>query len=81
MSKHAEATHVEVTVIRDDRQVVLRIVDDGRGFESAVVLKNPESGHFGLRLLADMARDVGGELRVDSIPGRGTRICMEVPLR
>ena len=81
VSKHAEAGKVDVTVVRDDRSVTLSIVDDGRGFETASVMARTDTRHFGLLLLADMAREVGGDLRVDSIPGRGTRICLEVPLR
>ena len=36
-------------------------------------------GHFGMRLMRDLARDAGGELRVDSAPGAGTSVTLEVP--
>jgi signal transduction histidine kinase len=51
------------------------VADDGRGFDPDAV---PE-GHFGLRLLADLARDAGGRLDVSSAPGAGTVVRMEVP--
>jgi signal transduction histidine kinase len=35
---------------------------------------------MGLRLLADLAGEAGGQLSVDSEPGHGTRVCVEAPL-
>jgi two-component system, NarL family, sensor kinase len=78
--KHAGATSVEVAVAVTGDAAVLTVVDDGRGFEAASALSPDDPGHLGLRLVADLAREAGGHLRVDSIPGRGTRVCMEVPL-
>jgi signal transduction histidine kinase len=78
--KHAGAAHVAVTVERREADVVLAVVDDGRGFESAEALRADGGPHFGLRLVADLAQDAGGRLRLDAIPGRGTRVCLEVPL-
>ncbi|MEA2312685.1 MAG: two-component system, NarL family, sensor kinase [Solirubrobacteraceae bacterium] len=78
--KHAGAAHVAVTVERREADVVLAVVDDGRGFESAEALRADGEPHFGLRLVADLAQDAGGRLRLDAIPGRGTRVCLEVPL-
>jgi signal transduction histidine kinase len=59
---------------------VLAVVDDGRGFEWTDVMPNGAGPHFGLRLIADLAEEAGGRLRVDAIPGRGTRVCVEVPV-
>ncbi|HEX8122198.1 MAG TPA: sensor histidine kinase [Solirubrobacteraceae bacterium] len=78
--KHAGATSVDVTVEERDGSVVLSVVDDGRGFEAASALTPEDPGHLGLRLVADLAREAGGVMRVDSIPGRGTRVCLEVPV-
>jgi signal transduction histidine kinase len=73
--KHAGARRVDVDVTREDRRATLRIEDDGAGFDPA---GGPDGGHFGLRLLRDLAREAGGELEIDSAPGRGTRIKLEV---
>ena len=78
--KHAEARSVEVTVERRGGAVVLAVVDDGRGFETAGVMRGGAGPHFGLRLLGDLAEEAGGRLRLDAIPGRGTRVCVEVPV-
>jgi signal transduction histidine kinase len=51
--------------------VVLDVLDDGPGFDPAV-LDEPAEGHFGLRVLADLASDAGATLQVASAPGAGT---------
>lgn len=80
VAAHAGARTVRV-VIRSERQVVsLSVTDDGRGFERARPPGGSDNGHFGLRLLSDLAAETGGRLQVDSAPGAGTRVTMEVPL-
>jgi two-component system NarL family sensor kinase len=73
--KHAGAGRVEVEVARRDGTATLRVEDDGSGF---VVDGRPEGTHFGLRVLRDLVREVGGDLRIDSKPGRGTVVCVDV---
>jgi signal transduction histidine kinase len=59
--------------------VVLEVADDGTGIDPQVVTtaSGPE-GHFGVRLLADLAREHGAGLRVATAPGRGTRWRLEI---
>ena len=67
---HASADLVAVRLGRDDDGAVeLRITDDGVGFDPDAT--RPE-GHFGLSLIADIARECGAELAVSSERGRGT---------
>ena len=73
--KHAEATRVGVTVDRNDGRSRLVVEDDGRGFDPGGAA---DDEHFGLRILADLARDSGGALAIDSAPGTGSRISIEV---
>ena len=77
---HADAGRVEVAVRHEGRDATLAIADDGRGF-TAGGQDGSRDGHFGLRLMEDLARDAGGALRVHSAPGHGTRITLEVPAR
>jgi signal transduction histidine kinase len=70
VQKHARATEVSVTLRRLDGGVELRICDDGRGFDPELV----EEGHMGLRVISDLVTSVGGNLTVDTAPGRGCRI-------
>ena len=73
--KHAGAQRVEVAVARRNGSASLRVEDDGSGFE---VDGRPRGDHFGLRVLRDLVREVGGDLEIDSKPGRGTVVCVEV---
>jgi two-component system NarL family sensor kinase len=74
--RHAHADRVDVRLVPDPRgngqAVLLEVVDNGTGFEAADVVEHPPVGHFGLRVLSDVARDVGADLRVRSAPGLGT---------
>jgi signal transduction histidine kinase len=77
---HSDAGHVDVSVILENSRAGLTIADDGRGFSPDAADAAREDGHLGLRVLADMARDAGGRLDIDSEPGRGTRVLLEVPV-
>lgn len=79
--KHAEASRVTVTVQRDaERCLRVAVADDGRGFDPAA---SPHTGapRFGLLMMRERAESVGGTLELDSAPGRGTRLTVEVPSR
>jgi signal transduction histidine kinase len=78
--KHAGARHVTIALSRDGDLVRLLISDDGIGLEPADLAEGP-SGHFGLRLMTDLASVAGAELSVASAPGRGTAWLLEVPAR
>ena len=75
---HADASRVSVTVHREEGQLVVEVVDDGRGFEPSA---GAAEGHFGLRTLEGLVRESGGTLEVESTPGEGTTLRMEVPAR
>jgi two-component system NarL family sensor kinase len=77
---HSDAHHVDVSVILENSHAGLTIADDGRGFTPETAQAARDDGHLGLRVLADMARDAGGKLDIDSEPGRGTRVLLEVPV-
>jgi signal transduction histidine kinase len=77
---HSDADHVDVSVRLENSHAGLTIADDGRGFTADAADAARADGHLGLRVLGDMARDAGGSLEIDSEPGRGTRVCLEVPV-
>jgi two-component system, NarL family, sensor kinase len=77
---HAGASVVDVTVTANGTRTSLVVQDDGRGFHIGEINGADRSdGHFGLRVLADLASDAGGVLEIRSEPGRGTRLRLEVP--
>jgi two-component system NarL family sensor kinase len=77
--KHAQATHVEVRLRNHGDGVQLVIADDGRGFSPGDLDRQRRDGHVGLSLLRDLVADAGGALHVESHPGAGTRVSVEVP--
>jgi signal transduction histidine kinase len=68
---HAAPCTATIRLGREDDSVVLDVLDDGPGFDTDR-LDRPDEGHFGLRVLADLASDAGAELQVSSRPGAGT---------
>jgi signal transduction histidine kinase len=77
--RHAQATTVAVVVARVGSKVRLEVSDNGVGFDPQQVLNEPREGHFGLRVIRDLAEDYGALLAADSQPGAGTRWRLEVP--
>jgi len=77
--RHAGPTTITVRLEYQHRAVRLSVEDDGVGFNPDEVLAN-SVGHFGLRGLRGRAAKIGGELRIESFPGKGTRIEIIAPL-
>jgi signal transduction histidine kinase len=73
--KHANADQVDVRLFLEDGLVVLEIADDGAGFDPAQV---HEGGGFGLRGMEERVMRLGGRFMVESRPGDGTKIRVEV---
>jgi len=74
VAKYAGATSATVTASREADRLVVEVVDDGMGGA------DPASGS-GLRGLADRVEALGGSVRVRSLPGQGTSVRAQVPLR
>ncbi|MEE1737510.1 GAF domain-containing sensor histidine kinase [Streptomyces sp. BE147] len=75
--RHSGAGRVTVTLVRRGPAAVLRITDDGSGFDVTAVRR--AGRHLGLVSMRHRASSVGGKLTVESVPGKGTTIEMEVP--
>jgi PAS domain S-box-containing protein len=73
VAKHANASHVAVSVRRDEGRVFVQVADDGIGGA------DPVAGS-GLHGLADRVEALHGQLRVDSPPGGGTRLEARIPV-
>jgi two-component system NarL family sensor kinase len=77
---HAAPRRLEIAVTENDRHIALTVADDGSGFDPASA-ESAGEGHFGLSMLRDLAQQAGAKLSVDSAPGSGTRVRIEVPRR
>ncbi|MHB9862750.1 GAF domain-containing sensor histidine kinase [Streptomyces sp. YIM S03343] len=75
--RHSGAAHVDVTVDRRGNGAVLRVTDDGSGFDPQAI--RTAGRHLGLVSMRDRASGAGGTLTVTSAPGKGTTIELEVP--
>jgi signal transduction histidine kinase len=73
---HAHAHHVYVHLVTTPERVALNIEDDGCGFEQSAI--QPE--RYGILGMNERVRLLGGELRIDSSPGTGTTVEVDVPL-
>jgi signal transduction histidine kinase len=82
VKKHAQATHVVVKMWQDDSQVTLMIDDNGRGFSFTGRYMGDELERLRLGPISikERAKSVGGLLTVESTPGYGARLTIEVPL-
>lgn len=78
--KHAEAKNVYIEVKAAGNEILAVIEDDGRGFDVIKHEKGPAHG-FGLNIMRERAGEIGGEIRVDSAPGKGARIILRVPYK
>ncbi len=77
-AKHARAKHVKVTLNYGEKQFILTVADDGRGFDPAH--PRPSSGGFGLVGMQERAGELKGKMKVHSVPDQGTEINLFVPL-
>lgn len=76
ISKHADATRATVAVTNDGETVGLEVRDDGRGFDPDASY----AGHLGLESMRSRAREIGGQITIDSAPGRGTLVHAQLPI-
>ncbi|MEH2158529.1 sensor histidine kinase [Nostoc sp.] len=70
--KYAQATLVSVSLRSDSQEIVLRISDNGCGFDSDKI----PSGHLGIAIMKERAESIGAIFHVSSYPGKGTEIVL-----
>jgi signal transduction histidine kinase len=82
IKKHAKASHVVVKLSQDDSRIVLVVDDNGEGFSFAGRFTGDELDRLRLGPISikERTRTVGGVLTVESNPGHGARLTVEVPL-
>jgi len=78
IAKHAQATQVTVTLETEGETVKMCVADDGIGFDPAQATEGSDHRGWGLLIMAERAEAVGGRCCVESQPGQGTRVTVEV---
>ena len=73
ISKHAQARHVDISLLCEEDQLMMTIQDDGLGFRAPVTLHDlTAQSHFGLAGMRERIGLIGGEWSLKSTPGHGT---------
>ena len=78
VARHARATTIEVRLSVDDRLARVQISDDGIGFDPGA--RSIRTRHLGLTSMRERAQAAGGTCTVESAPGAGTTVLVEVPV-
>ena len=79
--RHAQARNVRIRLTRGAKRSVRCVVrDDGKGFDVASVCSRPEHSGLGLIGIRERLNAVGGTLQIQSAPGRGTELRVEIPV-
>lgn len=76
VARHAEARRVDVGLSRSEGWFVLELSDDGRGFVPSIT----DRDSLGLLSMSERAREVGGDMNIESAPGHGASLVLRVPL-
>jgi two-component system sensor histidine kinase DegS len=79
VSKHASASNVDVELFFEDPLIRVGICDDGVGFDVDRVLKEEGEKGYGLMGLNERVEILDGTLEIESGPGKGTRITVNIP--
>lgn len=72
--RHAQASNVEISFSTEDKEAVLRIKDDGRGFDAKTVSRG-----YGFVVMGERAKSIGANFSLTTSPGCGTEIIVSLP--
>lgn len=74
--RHAKAARMDVLLIRRDQFAIMRVADDGIGFEA----DETKAGSYGIQNMHERALEIGGTLKIVSVKNKGTRLEVKVPI-
>lgn len=81
-ARHGKPSRVEVSTTLTENGLLLRIRDNGQGFDARQLKGmhvNNVPGRYGIRIMQESAKSVQGRLEISSVPGRGTQVTLFVP--
>ena len=79
-ARHSRADLISIELDVDDVAVTLRVTDNGTGFDSRTPGSADSDSHYGLTSMRERAEDLGGQLTIESMSGKGTRVEATIPL-
>lgn len=74
--RHSKSQNLEVLLIQRDDYAILRVADDGVGFD----VEETKAGSYGLQNMYERAAEVGGTMKIISVKNKGTRLEVKVPI-
>ena len=78
VTRHAEASHVEVTLSARSDDLVVEVRDNGKGFDVANAAKKKSFGLLGMR---ERAAVLGGDINISTTPHHGTVVRVHIPIK
>jgi two-component system sensor histidine kinase DegS len=78
VARHAQASRVEVNILKSANHIVLKIKDDGKSFQVKPVFHGKGSKRLGLLGMRERVEMIGGTFGIESAPGQGTTILVEI---
>ncbi|MDP3443008.1 MAG: ATP-binding protein [Ignavibacteria bacterium] len=78
--KHARADLITVEIINNPQNIVVSVIDNGKGFDLNQGLILSELGGFGLFSINERLDALQGSMQIDSEPSKGARITLTVPI-
>lgn len=78
-SRHSSGRQIDLLINYNPQKVYIEICDDGNGFDVEKVLSSPVACHFGLIGMQERAQSIGGNLEINSEPGKGCKITLDIP--
>ncbi|BCU78723.1 hypothetical protein llg_34380 [Luteolibacter sp. LG18] len=79
ISRHAKASRAKVRILRMDQGVRMEISDDGRGFPANGIASSRRKKGLGILGMRERAEMVGGVFTLESTPGKGTTVRLDLP--
>lgn len=77
--KHTRANTAQIHIRCQSTKLCISVKDRGRGFDLAQTDKTDQSG-LGLEIMRERAESIGGNLKIKSAPGKGTKISLWMPI-
>jgi len=74
--QHANPQFVQIIISHETHDIRVEVQDDGSGFDTQAAV----AGHYGLEIMKDRARRIGGNLEIQSTPGAGTKLSLTMPM-
>ena len=79
VARHAEASHVELSIASHDHGFRMSIRDNGQGFRPGAASKGKNNNRLGLLGMRERIEMIGGTFRIDSVRGESTIVEIEIP--